>query len=250
MIAIPSIELREGACVPQDRGPADTARIRIEDPVAVARGWLELGFQCLHLLDLDAAQGRGANLRALETILALRPGCFQVGGGIRSGGAITRLLNAGAARVIVGTRAIEEPAWLTATAYAFPGVILVATDVRERHVVTRGWTRSVERDVRDILHRLHRLPLAGVLVTAVHRAERTEGVGGVDLDLVRDVVAHCELPVQVAGGLGSIEDLGALESVGAGAAVLGTALYAGAMDARAVAARYAPAIRPPGGPTA
>jgi len=110
--------------------------------------------------------------------------------------------------------------------------------------VTRGWTRSVERDIRDILHRLHALPLAGVLVTAVHR----EGpVGGVDLDLVRDVLAHCLLPVYVAGGIGSLNDLSALESVGVHAAILGRALYSGGLDAHAVATRYAPAVRPPGG---
>ncbi len=250
MIAIPALDIRDGLCVQNQR----VAQARREgelhggsvaqDPIAAARDWLELGFPALHVIDLDAALGRGANHRVVERVLALRPGSMQAGGGVRSGGGITRLLNAGAARVIVGTRAIEQPDWLTAMAHAFPATLVVAADVRERNVVTRGWTRSVERDIRDILHRLHALPLAGVLVTAVHREGR---VGGIDIDLVRDVMAHCTLPVYVAGGVNSLGDLRTLEAAGAHGAILGQPLYTGALDARAVAARYAPTVRPPGG---
>jgi phosphoribosylformimino-5-aminoimidazole carboxamide ribotide isomerase len=248
MIAIPALDIRDGACVQREGGPRalddDGPRRRVgSDPIAVAREWLESGFPALHVVDLDAALGRGSNHRIIERILALRPGTVQAGGGVRSGGSITRLLNAGAARVVVGTRAIEQHDWLTAMAHSFPATLVVAADVRERHVVTRGWTRSVERDIRDILHRLNTLPLAGVLVTAVHR----EGQGGIDIDLVRDVMAHCVLPVYVAGGVATLGDLRTLEAAGAHAAILGRPLYAGSLDPRAVAARYAPAFRPPGG---
>ena len=154
---------------------------------------------------------------------------------MRSGGTIARLLNAGAARVVVGTRAIEEPDWLAATAAAFPGAIVVAADAHGHHVVTRGWTRALETNVRDLVHELSPLPLAGVFVTAVHREGRMEGI---DLELTRSVIERCTLPVYVAGGITSLDDLRALDAAGAHAAIIGMALYTGVLDPRAVATEF------------
>ena len=235
MLVIPAIDLREGACVQLVGGSYDAERVRLADPVAVARRFIGDGFGQLHVLDLDAALDRGSNADVVETLVALEGVQVQVGGGVRSGGAIVRLLNAGAARVVVGTRAIEEPEWIAATASAFPGAILVAADAHGHHVVTRGWTRALETDVRDLVHELARLPLAGVLVTAVHREGRMEGV---DLELTRSVIECCPLPVYVAGGITSLDDLRALAAAGAHAAIIGMALYTGVLDPRAVATEF------------
>jgi len=235
MIVVPAIDLRDGACVQLVGGSYEDERVRLADPVAVARRWQEIGFRHLHVVDLDAALERGSNAEIVERILTIPGLDVQVGGGIRSGGAIARLLNAGARRVVLGTRAIEEPDWLEATAHAFPGAIVVAVDARGHHVVTRGWTRALETDVRDRAVELSRLPLAGVLVTAVHREGRMEGV---DLELAREVIEHAALPVHVAGGIGSFEDLRSLEAAGAHAAIAGMALYTGRLDPHALIAEF------------
>jgi len=235
MLVIPAIDLREGACVQLVGGSYDNERVRLQNPVAVARKWIAHGFGQLHVVDLDAALDRGSNAEIIDALLALEGVQIQVGGGIRSGGAIARLLNAGAARVVVGTRAIEEADWLAATASAFPGSIVVAADAHGHHVVTRGWTRALETDVRDVVHELSSLSLAGVFVTAVHREGRMEGI---DLELTRGVIERCALPVYVAGGISSVEDLRALDAAGAHAAIIGMALYTGALDPHAIANEF------------
>ena len=121
MIAIPAVDLRDGACVQLVGGEYERERVRLEDPVAVARGWSALGFRLLHVVDLDAAPGRGSNAVVVRAITA-EPGLeVAVGGGIRDDSAVARLLGDGARRVVVGTRAVEDPAWLAALAERWPG---------------------------------------------------------------------------------------------------------------------------------
>lgn len=236
MLVIPAIDLRDGACVQLVGGSYEEERVRLEDPMAAAQQWLDHGFTNLHVVDLDAALDRGSNAAIVEQLAALDGAQVQVGGGIRSGGAIARHLNAGAERVVVGTRAIEQPDWLAATAHAFPGAIVVAADSHGHRVVTRGWTRELATDVRDLVHDFSQLPLAGVLVTAVHREGRMEGI---DLELVRSVLERCSLPLYVAGGITTLDDLRALDAAGAHAAIIGMALYTGTLDPRKVAAEFA-----------
>ena len=236
MHVIPAIDLRDGMCVQLVGGSYEAERVRLEDPVAVARSWLRVGFSRLHVVDLDSALGRGSNATVVASLLGLPGLDLQVGGGIRTGGAIAALLNAGAKRVVVGTRAVEEPDWLAATARAFPGTIVVAADTRGHQVVTRGWTRSLACDVRDVVLGMNELPLAGILVTAVHREGRLEGA---DLELTRAVVQRSVHPVHVAGGITTLDDLRQLESLGAHAAILGMALYTGTLDPRAVVEAFA-----------
>ncbi|MFN2316357.1 MAG: HisA/HisF-related TIM barrel protein, partial [Gemmatimonadales bacterium] len=147
-----------------------------------------------------------------------------------------RLIGAGADRVVVGTRAIEDPEWLEQVAAQFPGRVVVAADVRERQVVTRGWASGSGRDIGDVLDRLGALPLAGVLVTAVHQEGR---LAGPDLALVADCLAGTTLPVIASGGITTMEDLRALGQAGAAAAVLGMALYTGTLDPDTVAREFA-----------
>ena len=112
MIAIPAVDLREGACVQLVGGAYEDERVRLADPVSVSRDWARAGFRHLHLVDLDAATGRGSNESILRAI-AGEPGlAVQAGGGVRSEADVQRLLDAGAERVVVGTRALEEPEWL------------------------------------------------------------------------------------------------------------------------------------------
>jgi phosphoribosylformimino-5-aminoimidazole carboxamide ribotide isomerase len=236
MIAVPAVDLREGACVQLVGGDYAEERVRLQDPVNVATGWRERGFTHLHVVDLDAALGRGDNSGIVRAILDLPGLAVTVGGGVRTVEQIARLIDAGADRIVVGTRAIEDPDWLELAAAQFPGRVVVAADVRERQVVTRGWTSGSGHGTGEILNRLGALPLAGVLVTAVHQEGR---LAGPDLALVADCVAGTTLPVIASGGITTMDDLRALDQAGAAAAVLGMALYAGTLDPDTVAREFA-----------
>lgn len=236
MIAIPAVDLREGACVQLVGGSYANEAVRLDNPVDVARGWMRDGFQRIHVVDLDAATGRGDNAAIVRDILGDIPASIQVGGGIRSGDTIERLLQEGALWIVLGTRALEEPEWLAGTASSFPGQLIVAADVRERQVVTRGWARTLSRSVRDVIEQLNDIPLGGVLVTAVHREGQ---LAGTDLFLMEDVAEMSEHPVIASGGISSLRDLRELAERGIAAAVIGMALYTGALDARSVAEEFA-----------
>ena len=236
MIAIPAVDLREGACVQLVGGSYANEAMRLDNPVEVARGWMRDGFQRIHVVDLDAATGRGDNAAIVRDILADVPASIQVGGGIRSGDTIERLLQEGASWIVLGTRALEEPEWLAGTAFSFPGQLIVAADVRERQVVTRGWARTLSRSVLDVVEQLNDIPLGGVLVTAVHREGQ---LAGTDLFLMEDVAELSVHPVIASGGISSVGDLRELAERGIAAAVIGMALYTGALDARSVAEEFA-----------
>jgi phosphoribosylformimino-5-aminoimidazole carboxamide ribotide isomerase len=159
-----------------------------------------------------------------------------VGGGIRTEDQIAALLDAGAARVVVGTRAIEDPDWLEAAAARFPRKLVVAADVRDREIVTRGWTSGRGMDVTPYLILLELLPLAAVLVTAVHQEGRLTGP---DLPMIRDCVSAASVPLLASGGIASIEDLRAVRQAGAAGAVLGMALYTGAITPASLLPEFA-----------
>jgi phosphoribosylformimino-5-aminoimidazole carboxamide ribotide isomerase len=229
MIVIPAVDLRDGRCVQLVGGEYDQESVRLEDPPAVAREWVREGFQRLHVVDLDAATGRGGNAELIREIIRESGVPVQVGGGVREEERIEELLEDGASWVVVGTRAVEDERWLDDMAHQFPGRLIVAADVRERKVVTRGWTRTLPLDVISFVEDLGVLPLAGVLVTAVHLEGQMQGT---DLALMEDVAEASAWPVLASGGVTTVDDLRALEHRGVYGAVLGMALYTGAIEPR------------------
>jgi phosphoribosylformimino-5-aminoimidazole carboxamide ribotide isomerase len=235
VIAIPAVDLRDGACVQLVGGSFAQEKVRIENPVDVARSWEHYGFHRLHVVDLDAATGRGSNLPVVRSLLFDSGIPIQVGGGVRSDELVEELLEAGASRVIVGTRAIEEPEWIIELAARHPGEIIVACDVRERRVTTRGWAHTLPLDILDVLEDLNSLPLAGLLVTAVHREGQMQGT---DLPLMEDVAEASNFPVYASGGITTMQDLRALEHRGLAGVIIGMALYTGALDPIVVAGEF------------
>ena len=235
MIVIPAVDLRGGHCVQLVGGDYADERVRLDDPPSVAREWTRTGFSRLHVVDLDAATGRGQNTDVIRQILHEANVPVQVGGGIRNEAQIDRLIDAGATWVVVGTRAVEDEAWREEMAELFPGRLIVAADVRERNVVTKGWSKTSRLNVVDFVESLSALPLAGVLVTAVHKEGQ---MAGTDLPLMEDVAEASAWPVFASGGVSSAEDLRALEHRGLAGAVLGMALYTGALDARRIAEEF------------
>ncbi|MDB4900370.1 MAG: 1-(5-phosphoribosyl)-5-(5-phosphoribosylamino)methylideneamino imidazole-4-carboxamide isomerase [Gemmatimonadetes bacterium] len=235
MIAIPAVDLRDGVCVQLVGGSYQQERVRLDNPIDVARSWERYGFNRLHIVDLDAATGRGTNLPVMRNLLFDSTVPIQVGGGVRSGELVEELLEAGAMRVIVGTRAIEEPDWLVGLAAQHPGEIIVACDVRERRVTTRGWAHTLPVDILDVVNELNGLPLGGLLVTAVHREGQMQGT---DLPLMEDVAESSNFPVFASGGVTTMQDLRALEHRGLAGVVIGMALYTGALDPIVVAGEF------------
>ncbi|MEO8621880.1 MAG: 1-(5-phosphoribosyl)-5-[(5-phosphoribosylamino)methylideneamino]imidazole-4-carboxamide isomerase [bacterium] len=235
MIAIPAVDLRDGACVQLVGGSFAQEKVRLENPVDVARSWEHYGFRRLHVVDLDAATGRGSNIAIVRSLLFDSGLPVQVGGGVRTDELVDDLFEAGAAQVIVGTRAIEEPEWLAELAARHPGEIIVACDVRERRVTTRGWAHTLPLDILDVVEELNALPLAGLLVTAVHREGQMQGT---DLPLMEDVAESSHFPVYASGGVTTMQDLRALEHRGLAGVVIGMALYTGALDPVVVAGEF------------
>jgi phosphoribosylformimino-5-aminoimidazole carboxamide ribotide isomerase len=235
VIAIPAVDLRDGACVQLVGGSYAAERVRIPDPLRAARRWADAGFRMLHVVDLDAATGAGSNASTVDELIECSGLGVQVGGGLRTTDRISAVLRAGATRVVVGTRAIDDPEWLAGIAAAYPHRIVVAADVRERRVVTHGWAVERSLDVADLIREIAPLPLAGVLVTAVQREGLMQGT---DIRLMEEIAAQSEAPLIASGGLASTAELRALAQCGVGAAVLGMSLYTGVLDARAVAEEF------------
>ncbi len=235
MRVFPAIDLRGGACVQWVGGEPDAEKIRLPDPVEVAHRWKAAGFRALHLVDLDAALGTGSNAAVIAAIVKDSGLEAEVGGGVRDADAIQGLLDLGASRVIVGTRALEDPRWLEEMAFKFPGKLVLAADTRERQVVTRGWTRTLTQDVGALIAGVDPLPLAAILVTAVHVEGRE---GGTDLALMSELVETTSHPLQASGGIASMDELRQLASAGVAGAILGMALYTGKIDAAAAAKEF------------
>lgn len=236
MIVMPAMDLRDGGCVYRNGNgaPAD-GFTRIGDALDVARGWEHAGFRHLHIVDLDAAMNSGSNALLVEDVIREGSIDVQVGGGVRSTDHAQRLFEAGATRIVVGSRAIEEPDWLANLVELFPNVIVLAADIRDRRIMTHGSLLRPPLDILDAVREITDLPLAGVLITATHLGQSMEGR---DLSLLEDVADACECPLFSAGGVTTLGDLRALEHRGVAGVVIGAALYSGALDARAVAQEF------------
>jgi phosphoribosylformimino-5-aminoimidazole carboxamide ribotide isomerase len=235
MMALPAIDLRGGACVQLVGGDYDHERVRLPDPVAVARAFREAGFGALHVVDLDAATGRGDNASVIDAIARERDLEIQVGGGVRDVARAEALFALGARRVVVGTRGVEDRSFREDVARRFPGRIVLALDVRGTDVLVRGWQASTGRDVLSLLEELADIDLAGVLVTAVHREGQ---LAGPDIELMTRLAASTRHALIASGGVTTASDLEALENAGCRAAVIGMALYTGALDRSSTARRF------------
>ena len=231
MQVIPAIDLRDGACVQLVGGSYADERVRITDPVGVAVRWADAGFERLHVVDLDAATGRGTNREVVKQLLAANRARLQCGGGVREIDSIEELLAAGASEVVLGTKAIEDREWLEQAAALYPNRLIVAADARGRNVTSRGWSETLSVEVTTLVKELNRLPLAAILVTAIDLEGRMQGA---DVGLMRELALFSRVPLQASGGVGTLADLRDLAGAGVSATVVGMALYTGALDTSAI----------------
>jgi phosphoribosylformimino-5-aminoimidazole carboxamide ribotide isomerase len=235
MIAAPAVDLRSGRCVQLVGGKPEEERVSLPDPIAVAQRWWDMGYETLHLVDLDAALGSGDNLDVLRQLLACTPATTQVGGGIRNDERAEALVDAGADRIVVGTRALDDPEWLGSLATRYPNTVMVAADTRDGMVLRKGWTESSQLRITDYLERLADLPLAGVLATDVGQEGR---LAGIDRPSVAETLRASTLPLWASGGVTTEDDLAFLDEAGAAGAVLGMALYTETLNPEVIARRW------------
>lgn len=229
-----AIDLRGGAAVQLVGGSYDAERVRVTDLAGLADRWSAC-FGGVHVIDLDAALGRGSNVDAVRSVTARSTRPVQLGGGIRDDEAVAAAFAAGAARVIVGTRALEDAAWLERIAALHPGRVVLAADRRGGAVLTRGWTAASPLTLDDLLARAAELPLAALLVTDV---AREGGLGGADVRAFEAIARASAHPLIAAGGIAALEDLRALRAAGVAEAVVGMAAYTGAIEPDEVAREF------------
>lgn len=230
MNLLPAIDLKEGKCVQLVGGDPTQAKVQVEDPVGQAVHWVGEGAGMIHVVDLDAALDTGKRNDALIAELIEDGGVpVQVGGGVRSTERITELLDMGAERVILGTKAVKDPEWLKAMAHRFGEQLIVAVDAKGGEVVARGWREATGVRLLDYARQVDKLGLGGIFFTDVDVEGKLTGINEM---LVKAVVEAVETPVQYAGGIASIDELLMLEELGVDAAIIGMALYTGRIDLR------------------
>jgi phosphoribosylformimino-5-aminoimidazole carboxamide ribotide isomerase len=168
VLIYPAIDLRGGKCVRLRQGDYAQETVFGDDPVAVARRWIDAGATYLHLVDLDGArEGRPVNGAVIQNIVRASGVPCQLGGGLRSEEHLRQALDIGVARVILGTRALEDPAWCEDMIRAFPDKVALGLDARDGKVATDGWTRVSDVSAIDLARRFTRIPLAAIIYTDI-----------------------------------------------------------------------------------
>jgi phosphoribosylformimino-5-aminoimidazole carboxamide ribotide isomerase len=232
VLIIPAIDLRGGHCVRLYEGRAETATDFGDDPGGWAQRWTAEGARRLHVVDLDGAfTGAPRHAATIAALIAgVAPVPVQVGGGLRDPGAVEAALATGARWAILGTGAALDPALLEAVCVRWPGRILVGVDAVDGQVAVDGWTRRLPLGALDLARRAAAAGAAAVVYTDVRR----DGTGrGPNLETTAALAASAGLPVIASGGVGGVEDLVRLATIpGLLGAIVGRALYDGALDLR------------------
>ena len=240
MEIIPSIDLKSGRCVRLYQGDYSRETVYSDDPVAVAMGWQREGGARLHLVDLDgAAGGRPVNLEVIREIVSALEIPVQVGGGVRDLAAALELLEMGADRVVLGTLAVQDPDLVRRLCdQKGAGRVVVAVDARDGVVAVKGWTEATSLRALELVQRMEELGVRRFLYTDISRdGTLTEP----NFQAIGEMVEATDSAVLASGGVSSEEHLARLAAIGAEGAILGTALYTGALTLEAAMRAVAPA---------
>lgn len=231
MTIIPAVDIRGGRCVRLLQGRFDAETVYGDDPAAMAERWVSAGAERLHVVDLDGAvAGAPKNQAAVTAIINAVTVPVQVGGGVRDLATIETYLTAGAARVVLGTRAALDPAFLREACARFPGTVVVAIDARDGRVAIRGWVEAIDRSAVDVARGASHAGAAALLFTDIRRDGTQEGP---NLESLAEVAAAATIPVIASGGVSTMTHVQSLARIqGVEAAIVGQALYQGTLSLR------------------
>ncbi|NMF65810.1 1-(5-phosphoribosyl)-5-[(5-phosphoribosylamino)methylideneamino]imidazole-4-carboxamide isomerase [Brasilonema octagenarum] len=233
MDVIPAIDLLEGRCVRLYQGDYEQSQVFSDNPVEVAKQWVEQGATRLHIVDLDGAKtGTLVNLPAIEAIAQAVSVSIQVGGGVRDRDRVEQLLNIGVQRIILGTIAVEQPQLVQQLCQEFPQQIVIGIDARNGMVATRGWQETSEVLATQLAVQMQELGAAAIIYTDIHRDGT---LSGPNMEALRSLAATISVPIIASGGVSSVTDLLsllALESQGVTGVIVGRALYTGDVSLR------------------
>ena len=226
MELIPAIDLLDGKVVRLHQGKYDEVTVYADDPVAMAQRFEGEGAKRLHVVDLEGARsGRPAHVPVIQSILGETGLQVQIGGGVRNEAIASQWIDAGAARVVLGTVVIKSPDVAKAICKRYPRAVVMALDARDGKMAVEGWQEQSEQDVAELAREVDGWDIAAILFTNIHRDGTREGP---DVDGTAELQSKVEATVIASGGIGTLEHLRALAGAGVRAAVCGRALYSGA----------------------
>ena len=232
MLLIPAIDIKDGKCVRLKQGRMDDETIYGNNPEELADRWVEAGARRLHIVDLNGAvSGVPTNADIIHNISENHPDIpIQVGGGIRSEDTIQTYLDAGVQYVIIGTRAVTTPHFVSDVCLEFPGHIIVGLDAKNGKLATEGWSKLSRHDAADMAHRFEEDGVSSIIFTDISR----DGMmNSVNIESTRALCQHITIPVIASGGITNLEDIRALcavADVGIAGAITGRAIYEGTLD--------------------
>lgn len=236
MLIIPAIDLKDGKCVRLKQGQMEKSTIFSENPAEMARKWVNLGAQRLHLVDLDGAfAGKPVNESAIKSIVS-EVGAdipIQLGGGIRNLDTVEKFIHSGVDSVIIGTAAVTHPGFLHEACFAFPGQIVVGLDAKDGDVAINGWAKLTGHNVIELAQKFEEYGVESIIYTDIGR----DGMlSGVNIEATVKLSESLKIPVVASGGVSNIGDIKALcevANIGIRGVITGTAIYEGTLDFKA-----------------
>ena len=246
MLLIPAIDIKDGKCVRLKQGRMTDETVYSDEPLAMAERWINAGARRLHIVDLDGAvSGKPVNSGIIHDIAERFPEVpIQVGGGIRDEDAIQTYLDAGVRYVIIGTKAVTSPHFVSDVALEFPGHIIVGLDVRDGKVAIEGWSKLSRHDAVDLAQQFEHDGVAAIVFTDIHRDGMMDGL---NIEATVAFAQELAIPIIASGGVTNLDDIRLLCSVeeeGVTAAITGRAIYEGTLDL-AEAQKLADQLSPP-----
>ncbi len=231
MLLIPAIDLKNGQCVRLRQGRMDEVTVFSEDPVAMARRWVDEGAERLHLVDLDGAvRGEPVNLRVIEQIAAAVDVPIQAGGGVRDEDTVQRYIEAGVDYVIIGTKAVNTPHFMRDLCVEYPRRIFVGIDARDGRVAVNGWSKLSHHTALELAGHCEHDGVEAIIYTDISRDGMLKGFNA---DATAALARSVTTPVIASGGVSSLDDmrkLKALEDDGVIGCIIGRALYEGELS--------------------
>ncbi len=231
MIIIPAIDLKEGKCVRLEQGLMDKATVYSDDPATTAKHWQDQGAELLHVVDLNGAfAGVPKNLGAIKAIRAAIRIPIEVGGGIRDIATISSLVAIGIDRIILGTAAIENPAFVQEACVKFPGRIIIGIDAKEGLVAIKGWAEVTKVKAIDLAKQMQEYGVIAVIYTDI---KRDGMLSGPNIEATKALAEALHIPVIASGGVHTmkdIENLLAVRYAGVSGVITGKAIYSGSLN--------------------